>query len=278
MTLPAPTTRQGSEGMDALLSLPDAALIGLDFDGTLAPIVPDPDDARAHPGAVPALARLAPRLGRVADVTGRPAATAVSHGGFAGVPGLEGLDVLGHYGLERWEAATGRVLAPAVDPGVVAVRAVLPELLEQLRADGVTVEDKHRSLAVHTRRAPDPDGLLDRLRGPMAELAGAHGLVVEPGRRVLELRPPGVDKGGAVLALAGGGERAPSVVVFVGDDLGDLAAFDAVDQLRSQGVPGLLVASGSTEEGALAARADLVVEGPDGVVALLDDLATALGA
>ena len=59
-------------------------------------------------------------------------------------------------------------------------------------------------------------------------------------------------------------------MVFIGDDLGDLAAFDAVDELRADGVPGLLVCSGSTEETALAERADLVVDGPAGVVALLE--------
>ena len=58
-------------------------------------------------------------------------------------------------------------------------------------------------------------------------------------------------------------------MAFVGDDLGDLAAFDAVDALRAAGTPGLLVCSGSTEVTALADRADLVVDGPDGVVALL---------
>ena len=66
------------------------------------------------------------------------------------------------------------------------------------------------------------------------------------------------------------------VVVFVGDDLGDLAAFDAVDRFRAEGTPGLLVCSGSTEVTALADRADLVVDGPDGVVSLLGVVADAL--
>jgi trehalose 6-phosphate phosphatase len=63
----------------------------------------------------------------------------------------------------------------------------------------------------------------------------------------------------------------------VGDDLGDLAAFAAVEQLRAEGVPGLLVCSGSTEVTALAERADLVVDGPEGVAALLSALADELG-
>src|SRR6185503_12816883 len=69
--LPDPTTDAGRVGLAALLTEPGAALLGLDFDGTLAPIVPDPDAARAHPDVPPALVRLASRLGRVAVITGR---------------------------------------------------------------------------------------------------------------------------------------------------------------------------------------------------------------
>ena len=58
MRLPTPTTGAGRVGLAALLDHPGAALIGLDFDGTLAPIVPDPDAARAHPDVPLALARL----------------------------------------------------------------------------------------------------------------------------------------------------------------------------------------------------------------------------
>ncbi|MDP9392911.1 MAG: trehalose-phosphatase, partial [Actinomycetota bacterium] len=97
-----------------------------------------------------------------------------------------------------------------------------------------------------------------------------HGLDVEPGRMVLELRPPGTDKGAALRGLVE--QDRPAVVMFAGDDLGDLAAFDAVDELRAAGLPGLLVCSGSEEVRALAARADLVVDGPDGLVELLGQL------
>jgi trehalose 6-phosphate phosphatase len=65
-------------------------------------------------------------------------------------------------------------------------------------------------------------------------------------------------------------------VLYAGDDLGDLAAFAAVEKRRADGLPGLLVCSGNEEVAELAARADLVVDGPAGVVALLDALADAL--
>ncbi|WP_316741866.1 trehalose-phosphatase [Streptomyces sp. MK7] len=274
-SLPTPVTRAGCDGLAALIAHPEKAVIALDFDGTLAPIVADPDQARAHPEAVPALAALAPKLAAVAVVTGRPAGVAVRYGGFAGVPGLEHLVVLGHYGAERWEAATGTLTAPAPHPGVAAVRAELPGFLDRIGAwRGTWIEEKGRSLAVHTRRADDPQAAYDLLCEPLTELAARHGLIVEPGRMVLELRPPGMDKGVALSDYVRG--LGATSVLYAGDDLGDLPAFAAIENLRSDGVPGVLVCSGSTEVTELSDRADLVVEGPAGVVALLRTLAARL--
>ncbi|MFC8424550.1 trehalose-phosphatase [Streptomyces sp. NPDC057236] len=270
---PTPATQAGREGLEALLSRPGKALIGLDFDGTLAPIVADPEQARAHPDAVDALAALAPRVAAVAVVTGRPAGVAVRHGGFAGVPGLEHLVVLGHYGAERWDAVTGTVTAPAPHPGVAAVRAELPGVLDRVGAwRGTWIEEKGgRAVAVHTRRAADPQAAFEALREPLAGLAARHGLIVEPGRMVLELRPPGMDKGVALMEYAR--DIGAESVLYAGDDLGDLPAYTAVDKLRSAGTPGLLVCSGSDEVTELRERADLVVDGPAGVVGLLRGLA-----
>ncbi|MGW2417787.1 trehalose-phosphatase [Streptomyces sp. NPDC001709] len=273
--LPTPQTQPGRDGLAALLAKPTAAIVGLDFDGTLAPIVADPEQARAHPEAVPALAALAPKVASVAVITGRPAGVAVRYGGFAGVPGLGHLTVLGHYGAERWDAATGTVTAPAPHPGVEAVRAELPGVLDRAGAwHGTWIEEKGRAVAVHTRRADDPQAAFDALRGPLTDLAARHGLIVEPGRMVLELRPPGMDKGVALGEYVR--KTGAESVLYAGDDLGDLPAFDAVDELRSEGVPGLLVCSGSTEVTELAERADVVVDGPAGVVHLLRALAAQL--
>ncbi|MET8802753.1 trehalose-phosphatase [Streptomyces sp. NPDC004546] len=273
--LPTPRTRPGRDGLAALLAKPSAASVGLDFDGTLAPIVADPEQARAHPEAVPALAALAPKVASVAVITGRPAAVAVRYGGFAGVPGLEHLTVLGHYGAERWDAVTATVTAPPPHPGVAAARAELPGVLERAGARrGTWIEEKGRAVAVHTRRADDPQVAFEALRGPLTDLAARHGLIVEPGRLVLELRPPGMDKG---VALTDHVRRTGAEsVLYAGDDLGDLPAFAAVDELRAEGVPGLLVCSGSTEVTELAERADMVVDGPAGVVHLLRTLAAQL--
>ncbi|MCI3272195.1 trehalose-phosphatase [Streptomyces cylindrosporus] len=274
--LPTPATRAGRDGLDAILANPGRSVIALDFDGTLAPIVADPEQARAHPDAVPALARLAPKVASVAVVTGRPADVAVRHGGFAGVPGLEHLTVLGHYGAERWDAVSGEVTAPPPHPGVAAVRAELPGFLDRAGAwRGTWIEEKGRAVAVHTRRATDPQAAFEALRAPLTDLATRHGLIVEPGRLVLELRPPGMDKGVALLDHVR--ETAATAVLYAGDDLGDLPAFAAVEKLRSDGVPGVLVCSGSDEVTELRERADLVVEGPEGVVGLLRALANRLG-
>ncbi|MEU3707822.1 trehalose-phosphatase [Streptomyces anulatus] len=276
--LPNPTTPAGREGLDAVLARPDRAVVALDFDGTLADIVPDPEQARAHPGTVAALAALAPKVAAVAVITGRPAGVAVRHGGFAGVPGLEHLVVLGHYGAERWDAVTGTVNAPAPHPGVAAVRAELPGVLHEFDSwRGTWIEEKGQAVAVHTRRAQDPQAAFETLRGPLGELAARHGLIVEPGRLVLELRPPGMDKGVALATFVA--ELDAESVIYAGDDLGDLAAFAAVEKLRTEGpdgIPGLLVCSGSAEVPELAERADLSVPGPAAVVAFLAALAERL--
>ncbi len=268
--VPRPATDEGRAGLDALLSRPAEGLIGLDFDGTLAPIVPDPAAARAHPGAVPALTRLSPAVGTLAVITGRPAAEAIRYGGLDTVPGLI---VLGHYGGQRWQDGTLAVLEQS--SAVEAARRVLPALLGDAGAPaGTWIEDKAHSLAVHTRRTADPEAALALLREPLNRLAAELGLAAEPGRLVIELRPRGVDKGAALRGLVR--ETTARSVIFCGDDLGDLAAFTAVRELRAAGTPGCAVASASPETPEVAAAADLVVDGPQGIVEFLDAVASCL--
>jgi len=270
--LPVPRTAAGRAGLAAILRDPGRALIALDFDGTLSPIVADPAAARAYPGAVRALRSLAPLAGTLAIITGRPAMDAVEYGQFDQVPGLI---VLGHYGRERWQAGT--LTRPAAAPGVAAARRELPAVLAAAGApEGTWTEDKGDALAVHTRRAARPAEALELLRGPLSGLAGRSGLVVEPGRLVIELRPAGADKGSALENLAR--KRRSGAVLFCGDDLGDGPAFQVVASLRGDGIPGLAVCSGSAEVAGLAGRADLLVDGPAGVVELLSSLAGAFAA
>ena len=256
-----PRTPAGRDGLAALRTDPARALLALDYDGTLAPVVADPTQAVPAAGAVRALQRLAPLLGRVALVTGRPADVAVELSGLGGLPGLV---VLGQYGLQRWEA--GVLTGEGEPPGLDDLRRLVPPLLPA----GAALEDKGLSLVVHVRGCADPSAAQQGLDAPLRELAEPRGLEVHPGRRVLELRRPGADKRGALLSLA---EPAPSAVLFAGDDLGDLPAFAAVEELRAQGVPGLTVCSASDEgPAALRERADVVVDGPEGLVELLQGL------
>jgi trehalose 6-phosphate phosphatase len=158
-------------------------------------------------------------------------------------------------------------------PGIKAVRSQLPDVVARF-APGAFLEDKGSALAVHTRRTVDPAGALAALRDPLGAMAVHHGLALEPGRLVLELRPPGTDKGAALTDLAR--ETGAGSVLYAGDDLGDLRAFEAVLALRHQGVPGLRVCSANTEAPELAAHADLLVPGPEGVVTLLRELTEAV--
>ncbi|WP_433498241.1 trehalose-phosphatase [Sphaerimonospora sp. CA-214678] len=260
------------DGLAAILADPAGAVIGLDFDGTLSPIVADPAAAAVHPDAPAVLADLATLVGAVVIVTGRPPGTALALGATPAGPSLAdvpGLVILGHYGMERWEA--GRISAPPPPPGLDLVRAELSTITAGMT--GVLVEDKDRAVAVHTRRCPDPEAALASLAEPVARLAEQVGLVVEPGRFVLELRSPGMDKGRALSAFLA--ERKARSVLFAGDDLGDLAAFEAVERA---GIPGLRVCSGSAEVVELAAHTDIVVDGPAGVVAFLGAVVEALRA
>jgi len=269
--LPVPATPEGQAGLAALLADPGNALVVLDFDGTLAPIVPDPAAARALPAAVAALRELAPLIGTLAVLTGRPALKAVEYGSLDQVPGIV---VLGAYGRQRWH--DGELEVPPVPAGLAVARQRLPGVLADAAApDGTWVEDKDDALAVHTRRAADPMAALEQVRAPLLKLAADTDLRAEPGRLVIELRPPGADKGTALTELARQRER--SAVMFSGDDLGDLPAFAAVRRLRTEGLPGLAVCSGSAEVTDLGGEADLVVDGPEGVAALLAGIAAEIG-
>ncbi|NDL58175.1 trehalose-phosphatase [Phytoactinopolyspora mesophila] len=239
-------------------------LLALDFDGVLAPIVERPQDARALPGTAELLTQISPRVAQVAIVTGRPASDAVQLGGLADVPGLV---VCGHYGLERWMG--GRLETPSSDSAVDEARVRVAELVAQ--RPGTAIEDKGHSVAVHTRRAPDPAASLEDLRPLVSAIAEDTGLQVTPGRFVLELRPRGADKGVAVRQLAA--EAGAAAVVYGGDDLGDLPAIEAVRALEADGMLGVIICSDGTEVATeLREAADLVVPGPEGVQRALRSL------
>lgn len=267
-------TRAGREALPAILADPDGTLLALDFDGTIAPIADDPEQVRADPAAVAALARLGDRVGAVVVITGRPARTAVRLGGLRKHAGLKRLIVLGQYGAERWDASTDEVRAEPEPEAITAVAEELPDILDRFGLGEARIEHKGRAVGVHTRELDDPAGAYATLLPELSDLAGRHGLRLEPGRFVLEIRASSSDKGDALRDMVT--ELGARHMIFIGDDLGDLPAFDAVDQLREQGRSGLLICSASAEQDALAKLADVIVAGPEGVAQWLTRLADRL--
>lgn len=265
-----------SAAVEALGGDLNGALIAMDFDGTLAPIVDDPTQAFAEPAAIDALARLGSRGARIAIVTGRPVEAVQRLGGVVGRRGLERLVVFGQYGVERWDAAQDELVAPQAPAGLATLVEGLPAVLEAASAPGARIEHKGHAVVVHTRELPDAAEAFERLAEPLAALAGAHGLCAEPGRFVWEIRDDAFDKGGAVRALIA--DQRPTAVVYAGDDLGDVPAFDALEEFRAEGGDVVLVCSASHEQDALVDRADAVVDGPLGVAIWLTEFAEDVGA
>ncbi len=266
------TTTQGEQQYAEVVRAADSLVIGLDFDGTLSPIVDDPEAAHIHDDAPALLVDLARHVRAIAVVTGRPARQVLALGGLDEIGDAMGEDgrelfVFGQYGNERWSSFNRRVVSPRPPHGLATFLRDLPRLLRRNDAEDAFVEMKGLAVAVHTRRLEDPAAAFDRLLPVLTDAAKAHDLMVEPGRNVVEIRSPGMHKGTAIEVLAE--EQNAGAFVFVGDDLGDIDAFNAVLGLRRKGLPTLLVCSGSDEEGSLAELADAVVPGPDGVLDFL---------
>jgi len=269
------TSPEGEQRYAALVRAAAATVVGLDFDGTLSPIVDDPERAHIHPAARDVLVALSREVRAVAVITGRPARQVLDLGGLEEVgtamagAGSE-LYVFGQYGNERWSSSRRRILSPRPPRGLATFERELPRLLREHDASAAYVEDKGLAVAVHTRRLPQPEEAFAALLPALTGLAERHDLVVEPGRNVVEVRSPGMHKGVAVRTLAE--ELQAGGFLFAGDDLGDLQAFEALGELAAEGIATLRVCSASPEESALQELADLVVPGPDGVLGLLGRL------
>lgn len=249
-----------------LLVSPATTAILTDFDGTLAPIVADPSAAEALPAAPLVLAALAEHFGVVGVVSGRPVSFLLRRLVGAGAA----VRLYGVYGLEWLEGGVVRV-APEAQPWLAPAAEVVAAAEREAPA-GVGVEPKGPALAIHWRRAPEAEPWVSDFARHWSERTG---LVVQPGRQVLELRPPvPVDKGRVVEQAA----RRSTAACFVGDDAGDLAAFAALDRLARRGVQVVRVAVSDEETPPeLTAAADLTVDGPDAALTLLGRLAAEAG-
>jgi trehalose 6-phosphate phosphatase len=241
------------------LDSPGTAAVVVDFDGTLAPIVTDPAAAEPVDGASDALVALTGSYGLVAVMSGRPIdflrPLLPSEIVISGLYGLEverGGQRFDHPGAGAWREAVADVVRISADRG--------PE--------GMVVESKGLSLTLHYRNRPEIGGTVSEWARQQAVRSG---LEVRTAKMSIELHPPiAADKGTALEAITEG----LASVCFVGDDQGDLPAYDALDRLASQGVHTVRVAVASAETPiALVERADVVLDSPAEVLALLRRLA-----
>jgi trehalose 6-phosphate phosphatase len=232
--LPAPLARLAAE--------PERAAVILDVDGTLAPIVDAPEDARVPRETQRELERLRDRYALVACVSGRSGAEARR------LVGVDGIEYVGSHGLE--------LSAEAVE--------WRQRLVEFARGVDWPVEDKGVTLSFHWRTAEDQEAAAG-LMAAVATRARGAGIDARFGRKVLELRPPvHADKGTAVTALLA--HRGLRRAVYVGDDTTDADAFHALRGLEL----GVAVGVRSAELPFVVGQAaDVLVDGPPGVLELL---------
>jgi trehalose 6-phosphate phosphatase len=231
-------------------------LVACDYDGTLAPIVEDPSEARPLPESAAALGALAALPDTVvALVSGRGLADLAAVSGF-GSP----IRMIGSHGGEFDDG--GAVLDDAQRERLDQLTAELERLVDG--APGVVLEHKPAGVAVHVRNAPADVGgrVLDAVSaGPAAR----DGVEATPGKAVLDLSVVRMNKGAALDVLR---ERVGAdAVLFAGDDVTDETAFA---RLRPGDV-GVKVGPGDTAAG-------YRVDAPKDVAALLEGLLAARSA
>jgi trehalose 6-phosphate phosphatase len=248
---------------------PGRAGLLFDVDGTLAPIVARPEEARVPDQSRELLRALADRYALVACISGRPALEARR------IVGLEELTYSGNHGFELLRPGDDE---PRPDPSLDghdddAGRFVAGLDLAALERAGIRTEDKGAIVALHWRGAEN-EGEAEALAREIASEAEWQGLVVHQGRKVLELRPNvPINKGIAVAALVPA--RPIDAALYAGDDRTDVDAFTALRSLKEDGdlTDVACIAVGSEEAPPeVAAAADLTVSGPDGFVAVLEAL------
>ena len=240
-------------------------LLALDFDGTLAPIVSRPEDARMLAEARGGIERLLKRGDTdVAFISGRSLADLRDRCAF------EGVYYSGNHGLEMDGPGVRETRKQAIElrPRVRAVAQVLKQRL--MGINGVLLEDKDLTLSIHSRMIED-ESERERVHEIVKDglRAGGGGLKLTYGKRVIEVRPDMEwHKGEATLYLIEAVEKARRSAVypiFIGDDITDEDAFAA---LRGRGA-GVLVANTLPERTAASAW----VRSPHEVAVLLDALA-----
>lgn len=256
--------------LGALRADPPRTAILTDVDGTLAPIAERPEQAAVPARATELLEALNAGFGLVGCISGRRALEARR------LVGVDGIAYAGNHGLELLLPGDEE---PQLDPALTGQEHSAAEFVGALDAAalaglGLRLEDKGPIQTLHWRGAEDERAAEARAREIAAE-AGRAKLEPRWGRKVLELRPVGGGgKDAAVAALLA--SDGVSAAVYAGDDRTDLDAFRRLRELRDGGELTRAVCVGVISPEAppeLAEEADLLVDGPDGWLALLEALA-----
>jgi trehalose-phosphatase len=256
--------------LEPLRADPSRTAILTDVDGTLAPIAARAEDAAVPAAARQALERLSASFGLVGCVSGRQAEEARR------LVGIDGIAYAGNHGLELLLPGDE---APRPDPSVAGQETAALEFLagldpKSLAAAGLRPEDKGPIQALHWRGADD-EAHAEGQAHEIAVAAGHAGLEPCWGRKVLELRPVGGGgKDAAVASLLAGGQL--SAAVYAGDDRTDLDAFRRLRELSEEGELASAVCVGIVSPEAppeLPEESDLIVDGPEGWLSILEWLA-----
>jgi trehalose 6-phosphate phosphatase len=195
----------------------------LDVDGTLLDIADTPDAVRVDTALLDLIGRLHRASGgAMALVSGR------SLSDLEGLLGMPRLPMAGQHGLERRDAA-GRLWIHAAPPAAKCViKAALAPVLA--RHPGLLLEDKGLTLALHYRLAPHLAAYAHRLMTQLVKEAGGE-LEIQRGKRVVEIKPAGIDKGAAVAEYMAESPFRGRYPVFIGDDFNDEHGFAEVNKL-----------------------------------------------
>lgn len=258
--MPAQVGSRAAEGRShAPLPAPETprepVALFLDMDGVLAPLAPTPDAVVAEPRRTAVIARLVKALdGRVAIVSGRTLDEIDRIADHAS-PAAAGV-----HGLVR-RRADGDETALTPSPGVA--RAAEDITAFAAERPGLLVERKGVAVGVHYRQAPQYEAEVLALADDLAE---RHGLSIQPGVLVVELKTPGADKGAALTAFMAEPPFKGARPIMLGDDLTDEHGFLAAEALGGYGV---LVGPARPT----AARYGL--GGPDAVLDWLDSVSAA---
>lgn len=269
-TPPSSSLEEIEAALKPLTGSPESTAVFLDLDGTLAPIVSQPDAVAVPPAIVRLVRSLARRFLAVTVVSGRPATEAKR------IVGISELAYIGNHGLETMLPGHTVVVSEDARPYMRGIRqlAEFCRSMEETAEAGISVEDKMVTVSLHYRRAADQEAARRFIAEKILPKISEWGLTANEGRMVIEIKPPvkvnkGVSVGGVIDRLEA------RQAIYMGDDTTDIDALKELRRRRGEGdayMVGVGVVSDEMPEG-LPEFADLLVDRSSGVETVLTILA-----